>query len=159
VSDRLLHIYINDHLGAATAGREVTKRCLESNTGTPLGDFLMQLLREINEDRATVEEVLAATNGRRDRFKPALGWMVEKAGRLKLNGQVRGYSPLSRVEELEGISAGIEAKRAMWIAFQLLGDPRLAGFDFEVLIHRASAQREGLERFRKDAVAQAFGRR
>jgi hypothetical protein len=156
MSDKLLHIYINDHLAGATVGVEVAKRCLSNNTGTPLGQFLDRFLIEITEDRITVESVLAATGGKRDSFKPALAWMAEKAGRLKLNGQLRGYSPLSRLEELESLGAGVEAKRAMWIALKGLDDPRLSRFDFDALDHRAAAQRNGLERFRKEAAALAL---
>jgi hypothetical protein len=157
MSDKLLHIYINDHLAGATAGIEVAKRCLSNNRGTPLGDFLDGFLSEIIEDRATTESVLAATGGKKDPIKPALGWFAEKVGRLKLNGQIRGYSPLSRVEELEGLSAGVEAKRAMWMSFQLLNDPRISGFDFDQLDKRGARQREGLETFRREAAEMALG--
>jgi hypothetical protein len=157
MSDKLLHIYLNDHLGAATAGRELTKRCLSSNSATPLGDFLRPFLAEITEDRSVVESVLQATGGKKDRFKPVAGWLAEKAGRLKLNGQIVGYSDLSRVLELEGLCAGVEAKKAMWLAFDRLGDSRLSRFDFDALSRRATTQREGLERFRIDAARRAFG--
>ena len=36
------------------------------------------------------------------------GWVAEKAGRLKLNGSLLTYSPLSRLVELEGLSLGVE---------------------------------------------------
>ena len=45
-----------------------------------------------------------------------MGWTGEKLGRLKLNGQLLGYSPLSRLIELEGLMLGIAGKLAMWIA-------------------------------------------
>ena len=38
-----------------------------------------------------------------DTMKDLGGWALEKVGRLKLNGQLTGYSPLSRVVELEGL--------------------------------------------------------
>ena len=157
MSDKLLHIYVNDHLAAATAGRELTKRCLSNNSGTPLGEFLRGFLAEITEDRSTVESVLQSTGGKRDRFKPIAGWIAEKAGRLKLNGQIRGYSDLSRVLELEGLCAGVEAKKAMWLAFDHLQDSRLSRLDFESLARRATKQRAGLEKFRIDAARRAFG--
>jgi hypothetical protein len=156
MSDKLLHIYANDHLGASTAGRELTKRCLSNNTGSPLGNYLERFLGEVTEDRSTVESVLRATGGRPDRFKPLVGWIAEKVGRLKLNGQIRGYSDLSRVLELEGLSAGVEAKKAMWISFRELQDPRLSQFDFDALIRRASDQRQALEGFRVEAVKKAL---
>jgi len=40
----------------------------------------------------------------RSRLKPAGAWVLEKLGRVKLNGQLRGYSPLSRLlEQIPGI--------------------------------------------------------
>jgi hypothetical protein len=154
--DKFLHIYMNDHLAGATAGRELAKRCLSNNAGTPLGDYLERFIQEITEDRATLEAALESTGGKRDRIKPAAGWLAEKVGRLKLNGQIRGYSPLSRVVELEGLCAGVEAKKAMWIAFEALDDPRLGGFDFAALSRRATGQRESLEAFRVQAAQKAF---
>lgn len=154
--DKLLHIYMNDHLAGATAGRELAKRCLSNNAGTPLGDYLERFIREITEDRATLEAALESTGGKRDRIKPAAGWLAEKVGRLKLNGQIRGYSPLSRVVELEGLCAGVEAKKAMWIAFEALDDPRLSRIDFAALSRRATGQRESLETFRVQAAQKAF---
>ena len=37
---------------------------------------------------------------------------MTSVGRFKLNGQLRGYSPLSRLVELEILMAGIDAKRS-----------------------------------------------
>ena len=42
-----------------------------------------------------------------DRLKVAGAWAGEKAGRLKLNGHLTGYSPQSRVIELEGLVVGV----------------------------------------------------
>ena len=51
--DKLLSIYLNDHLAGATLGIELVKRSRASNKGTPLGDFLDRLLREIETDRGS----------------------------------------------------------------------------------------------------------
>jgi hypothetical protein len=61
--------------------------------------------------------------------KVLLGWGAEKAGRLKLNGELLGYSPLSRLEELEALSLGVEGKLALWTALRRThgDDPRLRG--------------------------------
>ena len=56
---------------------------------------------------------------RKDPLKPAAAWMAEKLGRLKLNGQLSGYSPLSRVVELEGLHIGITGKLELWKALEL----------------------------------------
>ena len=48
------------------------------------------------------------------RLKELVALAGEKVGRLKPNGQVRGYSPLSRLLELETLSVGISGKLALW---------------------------------------------
>jgi hypothetical protein len=103
--------------------------------------------------------VLQATGVRPSPIKPRVAWMLEKIGRLKLNGRVRMYSPLSRLLELEGLTAGIAAKRSLWQALALVDDARLAGFDFDSLRSRAEAQLEGMEPHRLEAARLALGSR
>jgi hypothetical protein len=110
---RRLDVYLNDHLAGATGGIELCRRALRENAGTDLGAFLEWLLAEIGEDRRTLEDVAMRFGIDRSPFKPAAAWALEKAGRLKLNGQVHGYSPLSRLIELEALQAGVSAKRSL----------------------------------------------
>lgn len=147
----LLATYLNDHLAGSTAGLELARRARGSNEGTPLGDFLAELTAEIEEDRETLGAVLDAVGAGRDRAKVALAWAGEKAGRLKLNGRLLGYSPLSRLVELEGLTLGVTGKLALWRLLRELGDPRLAGFDFDALIARAERQQADLEQRRLEA--------
>jgi hypothetical protein len=156
---RYLPIYLNDHLAGATAGRELTRRALAENTGTDLGAFLRELLVEIEEDRATLVDVMKRLGIRQSVLKIASAWTLEKAGRLKLNGQVRGYSPLSRVVELEGLTGGIGAKRGLWLALRDIRDrdQRLRDIDFDALAERARSQRERLEPYLLAADREAFG--
>ena len=77
----------------------------------------------------------------------------EKLGRFKLNGELTRYSPLSRLEELELLSLGVEGKLALWRALRANVD---ADVDFDALIQRATAQRRRLERLRVKAAAEAL---
>ena len=81
------------------------------------------------------------------RPKLAAAWAAEKVGRLKLNGQLRGYSPLSRLLELEGLVVGVRGKLALWRSLEQLAavEPRLAPVDLATLVARANAQLEELE--------------
>jgi hypothetical protein len=90
---------------------------------------------------------------KRSRVKNSLAWTVEKAGRLKLNGRLLRYSPLSRVYELETLEAGIVGKRSLWTNLQSMDDSRLAGLDLQRLIERAEAQRADVEKWRRRAAA------
>jgi hypothetical protein len=156
VTKNLLAIYLNDHLAGATAGTELARRARSSNEGTPLGEFLERLATEIGEDRETLIEVMKRLGIRRDPFKVAAGWGGEKMGRLKLNGQIKGYSPLSRVIELEGLHLGITGKLELWRNLERTSGSRLHGIDLEALVKRAEAQRRALAGHRKTAVEQAF---
>jgi len=95
----------------------------------------------------------------RDPVKVWAGWLAEKVGRLKLNGRIAGYSPLSRVVELEALGLGVEGKRALWraLAAEAARDARLEGVDLTALGSRAERQRRLIERERLRAAALAFG--
>jgi hypothetical protein len=159
--DRLLEIYLGDHLAAASAGVELVRRAARNNAGNAYGDALRAVGAEIGEDRRTLQRVVQALGLDEPNFKPVLARLGEKVGRLKLNGQVRGYSPLSRVLELEALSVGIAGKLALWEALQTAPgvSARLPNFDLEQLAERARRQREEVEKQRLDAVREGFGSR
>ena len=152
MDDRLLSIYLNDHLGGAMTGRELATRCRSRNEGTKLGRFLDRLLAEIEEDRATLAGLIDRLDLRRDPLKPVLGWSTEKLLRMKPNGRIPlvAYSPLMRLQELELLSIGIEGKRLMWLALAALADrdQRIHRQQMERFAARAERQREELERHR-----------
>ena len=83
---RQLDIYLNDHLAGAMVGVELSRRVAKSNRGTPAGEFLERLHREIREDRQTLQGIARALGADSSPMKPAFAWMAEKAGRLKPNG-------------------------------------------------------------------------
>jgi hypothetical protein len=147
----LLATYLNDHLAGSTVGVELARRARGSNRGGELGGFLAELTAEIEDDRETLEEVMRAVDVGRDRVKVVGAWAGEKVGRLKLNGRLLGYSPLSRLVELEGLRLGVEGKACLWRLLRELADPRLSGFDFDALLARAERQRDELELRRLEA--------
>jgi hypothetical protein len=55
---------------------------------------------------------------RESRVKPAVAVIGERFDRLKLNGQLRGCSPLSRLEELELLQVGVAGKSLLWRALE-----------------------------------------
>ncbi len=94
----------------------------------------------------------------KNRAKDAGAWVLEKLGRLKLNGQLTGYSDLSRLVELEGLSLGVEGKLSMWRSLSLVKEKYspIAVLELETLIERAETQRRGLEEFRRKAATTAL---
>ena len=56
--ERVLTIYLNDHLAAATAGVDLAKRSAGSNAGTEFGEFLhdfAELIARADEQHAGLE--------------------------------------------------------------------------------------------------------
>ena len=99
-----LAIYLNDHLGGAAAGLELARRIARTHQGMPAGEPLARLAVEIAEDRDALLRIMRALGVRVQRYKVVVGWVTEKAGRLKPNGRLLRRSPLSSVVEL-GVAA------------------------------------------------------
>jgi hypothetical protein len=97
-----LAIYLNDHLAGATAGVELARRLRASNEGDPeLGPALAEVCADIEADRETLKAAMDRLGVGQSKLKPLAAVLGERLGRLKLNGQLWGYSPLSRLYELE----------------------------------------------------------
>lgn len=155
---QLLRIYLNDHLTGASAAIELAKRCLSSNQGTTLAEDLEAFLSEAEEDRTVLRDLMATLEIPEDPVKKVAAVVAERAGRLKLNGQLVGYSPLSRLLELEGLCVGIEGKLGLWRSLQCLEDTNgaIAAVDLKRLIDRAADQRRVLEVHRLEAAVAAL---
>lgn len=148
-----LAIYLNDHLAGATAGVELARRLRASNReDDTFGRPLDRICDEIEADRAALANVIERLGFSRSKIKPAGAWIAEKLGRLKLNGQLRGYSPLSRLIELEGLLIGITGKRALWQTLANHNDANRLGIDFERLTERAEEQRSTVADLHRLAV-------
>jgi hypothetical protein len=155
---RLLGIYLNDHLAGATAGVELARRLRSSNRDDPeLGTPLTEICAEVEADRDALRRTMERLGIRRSCLKPAAAWAGEKLGRMKLNGQLRGYSPLSRVVELEMLAIGIAGKARMWRSLAGALGGELAGLDFGALAERADGQRARVEELHRLAARRAFG--
>ncbi len=72
-----------------------------------------------------LKSVIDAVDAQQNAAKAAAAWVGEKAGRLKPNDQLTGYSSLSQMIEIEGLSLGIEGKRLLWLT---LGQRRTRGW-------------------------------
>jgi hypothetical protein len=156
MADRFLSIHLNDHLAGSAAGVELARRLRDSNEDDPeMGPPLAQVCGEIEDDREVLETLMDRLGVRREPLKPLLAWAGEKLGRLKPNGQLRGYSPLSRLVELEGLTLGVTGQMQLWRGLERSLDS-VAGFDFERMAERAAGHREQLEGLRLKAAVRAF---
>jgi hypothetical protein len=149
VADKYLSIYLNDQLALGIAWREVAKRAARENRGTAFGEPLEKVARGIAEDVETFAAMMDRLGVRRSAAKRVAVLVGERLGRLKPNGHLRTYSPLSRFVELDFIAYGIEGKKILWENLRDLA--AIPDMDFDALIARAHAQREEIEAARRAA--------
>jgi len=153
-----LGIYLRDHRAGASAGLSLARRLLEQNSSNYLTATLTEIVRQIDEDRQTLEDVKQRLGFEPSRVKMALAILGERLGRLKVNGRLRGYSAVSRLEEFEMLIAGIITKASLWrtLGIVLEGDSRVAGIDFDGLVRRAESQVLMLEEHRPQIANDMF---
>ncbi|MEP7115391.1 MAG: hypothetical protein ABI862_19165 [Ilumatobacteraceae bacterium] len=154
-----LHIYLRDHEAAAAGGLRLAHRCWKSNRGTAYADELHRLATDVRADRDALRQICSDLGVRLSRLGRAVACAGVLMGRLKLNGRLFRYSPLSRVIELEALSSGVMAKRRLWESLLSTAetDRRL---DREALVRHAAEANEQLKAVGKlhDAAAhEAFG--
>ena len=119
----LLTIYLNDHLAALIAGRELARR-MQSGAGDEEQQALASdLVEHFLDSEHELERLISQTGSRRSLLKGRVAWAAEKAGRLKLNGHITSRSPLSDLVELEGLMVLLEYELALWRSLQQLTSP------------------------------------
>jgi hypothetical protein len=153
-----LAIYLNDHLAGATGGLELARRVAGAGQVPAPAAELRQFAQEVAEDRDTLLRIMGTLGLPVRSYKVWAGWAGEKAGRLKLNGQLTTRSPLSGLEELELLRLGVEGKAAGWRTLRALADrdSRLAAGPLDELISRALRQAGFLEESRVRAAGQVI---
>ncbi|HEU4481205.1 MAG TPA: hypothetical protein VFS18_04910, partial [Actinomycetota bacterium] len=113
---------------------------------------------ELEIDQRDLEAIMDELGLAKDALKQGAAWVAEKLGRLKLNGQIVGYSDLSRLVELEGLAIGIEGKMSLWRSLLHLVD-RESTISEDVVaaaLARAEKQRAAVEEQRLEAAAVAL---
>jgi hypothetical protein len=159
-ASKYLATYLNDHLAGSTAGLSLVRRAASENQGSELGAFLSELSEEIAADRETLKEIMGALGVDPDHMKIVAARTFELVGRLKPNAQLRGYSPLSPLVELEMLKLGIQGKLAMWRALgEVAGTPPLDAERLNDLAARAERQAADVEARRLEVAREALAPR
>lgn len=156
---RLLEIYLDDHWAGAAAGQSLAKRLHRQNRDTEWRDELAQLAQQIADDNRILASMRTDFGFEGGSTKRLVALLAERVSRLKPNGHLTVYSPLSRLIECEAMEAGVWAKKRLWIALQEGCDdrPELQHHDLRALVSRADAQLELLGAFHAYAASRAFG--
>ncbi|MFI6336409.1 transaldolase [Streptomyces sp. NPDC050535] len=159
--DGLLAIYLNDHLSGATAGLELFRRAAQAQKGRHDDAALTELAQLVKEDRDSLTQIMTDLGVSPDHPKVALGWLAEKAGRLKPNGHLFSRSPLSDVLEAESMLLGVLGKAACWRTLRVLAeaDDRLHPEHLDTLLERAEHQSATLEEIRIAAATRTLNPR
>jgi hypothetical protein len=147
-------IFLRDHMVVSTTGVELARRTLGENSEGELGAFLKQLVTKLESERDTLHEIARKTEVSRTLLGEAGGWLAEKAGRIKLNGRLIGYSPLSRVFELEALLLVAQQRLAFWKILDRKArvDERLQGLALPARIESAEEDLRLLERYLMEAA-------
>ena len=156
---KLLGTYLNDHLAGSIFGSNLARRIASENSDNAYGSGVREIADEIDEDKAELRRIMDRLDVRERRARLGISWLGEKLARLKPNGRLVGYSPLSRVLELEGLVMGITGKLELWRSLDQVDEayPSLDREQIKRLAARAESQRDRVEDLRIRAAGEAFG--
>lgn len=151
--------YLADHEAASDAGVDLVRRVCSENRATVYGDYLAELQTEIEQDRASLIDIMNALHISPSPGKQLVARAAAIARRAKPKRQLHGYSPLSRVLELEALCSAVLAKRGLWQSLRVLAPihPELDVATLDRLIDRATEQFENLTDQHRRAAREAFG--
>jgi hypothetical protein len=156
--ERLLQVYLSDHLAGSVAGTRLARRLADAERDGPAGPALTALADDIEADRSELVKLVDALGIEPRRYKQALVWAGERLGRLKLNGHLVRRSPLSTVVEMESLLMALRGKLAGWEAVRsAFGEHPVGGLDLERLMARGEAQLDTLGALHRAATARALG--
>lgn len=155
---KFLGTYLNDHLAGSIVGGELARRITRQNSDNEYGRLTAEIAEQIEQDKRELRRIMTRLDVRQKRLRSGVAWAVEKVTRLKRNGRLIGYSPLSRLLELEGLVMGITGKLELWRTLDQLEDANRALDEGQIreLIGRAESQRDRVEDLRLKAAREAM---
>jgi hypothetical protein len=153
-----LATYLNDHLAGAVAAVELLGHLERAHAGTPIAPTLADLRAESEADRVTLESLMKRLHVTESRPRKATAWLAERLAWLKLRLDDSGHGVFRLFESLEAVSLGIEGKLALWRTLATITPamPDVSGLDYEILMLRATDQRERAETLRLGAAVTAL---
>lgn len=149
---RVVRVYMGDHLTVMRAGGRLTGRMLAADVHFRNADDVRAAATAFEDGCRTLSALLRQLGASPPRSKMLAGSVAELLGRAKLNGRLRGPSPLSEVLELQALMAALALTAAGWRGLQAAG---IAAE--EVVAPHAEAAEELCDRIADDA-REAAGR-
>ena len=156
--DQLLHIYLNDHRTGAVVAHALAERSRGANSGNEFGEFLDDFVPLLEDDIDQLDAIFDRCSISKDPFKLGAARIGVELGRLKMNGRLTDYSPLSRVIEFEALTLGVLGKQKLWTTIAALpsGHPAASAIDTAELLERGELQSQRLHELSERAAAIAF---
>lgn len=150
--------YLHDHLAGARFATALLADLRDQELDADLASFAGDVLKEIEADRAVLEQILKRRDSQPSVVKEASAWITQKLGRAKF--QIAS-DQFSMFEGLEILGLGILGKLSLWKALEsVAGDyGSLRELDLERLAERARQQHAEVERRRIALARQLFGSR
>ncbi|MGW2046505.1 hypothetical protein ACWCPF_15150 [Streptomyces sp. NPDC001858] len=144
---KILDVYLNDHLAGATAGTALARRMVGEHRESAYGSELKTLAAEVSHDRQYLLQLLDDLDVAVRHYKVYGAWLGEKAARVKPNGRLLRRSGLTILIELETMRVGVEGKVLLWRALLSASadEPRLEHDWLEQLLQRAEQQLKTLD--------------
>lgn len=134
------------------------RRVLRANRHSPLREELEGLVAELEEEEEALSVALELLEVTPSQMKNAGAWLAEKFGRMKLNGELIMYSPLSRVHELEFLRGASYIRRGLWETLGAARDvyPQLESLPIAKFTGRCGEHAAMLYEMHRWAVEQMF---
>ena len=111
-----LATYLHDHLAGSVVAIELLEHLEKAHVGTELAEFFATLRGDILADRAELDALIGRVGGSTGTVRAAVGWLGEKAARLKLRMDDASGGDFRLLEATELVAVGIEGKRGLWVA-------------------------------------------
>jgi hypothetical protein len=158
MSNEHLTTYLHDHQAGSVVALELLEHLEQAHAGSELAGLFARLREDILADRAELDALIGRVGGSAGTVRAAVGWLGEKAARLKLRLDDSSGGDFRLLEATELVAVGIEGKRGLWAALAEVSAsvPELRGPDYVRLIGRAVEQRQRIERVRLDAARSAL---
>jgi hypothetical protein len=147
--------YLRDHFSGSDAALRVVQRLASTRDDAEDGALFRRLVREFEAERAVVGTLLKELGSSGRSLKRAAGNASGAVLGLAAGGDPDDFSMLLT---LEALAIGVQGKRCLWRALQLLPSisSSVDGIEFAALEAQAVRQWEALEARRRVSVARTF---
>jgi len=153
-----LATYLHDHLAGSHFAIKLLSSLSDQYQDEELGAFARSLSVDVAQDQDTLQKLIDNVGKANLDLMEAVGWLMEKASRLKLQRDESGEG-IGTFEALETLTLGIQGKAALWSVLAVIRevDTQVPAYEFDKLIARAQDQFQRVEIQRLSLARTTFG--